>query len=533
MKILGYRLDMKEIKVWLLLAADPAQVVFDTPHRLEKLDVSSRSADLTKLISRIAKNRSKVDTTEEEWRSAKKALTNVLGNLDDFEAIKKALELPIKSLPWQMLFKYSAGQVGFQPWVEVDYWLICELNDRRFGLEEAKPVNIAVTALNSMIKSTLARHTSPELKEASNLWSNTKEIAFRDLEPESGEVLGRLLKYLEKVDQTVERKSNKELETGEFPSWFVWSRSVMNDIRFRRERIVEAILDGNAIPQVQLYCSYESTVAWLSISDVTVNEHEAASVARIAEASKEIAQAIDVEGTVNFLSLGPGDGVKDSKLLEALSQNEKIDVNYCPTDISPLMLGIAVSQVRHKIPQIPVTGIISDLNTKTLRATNVALPKAEDSTTVISFLGNTLGNLDHDWLYIKNINQTLKVGDYFLLEVRTAEALERTIKVEVNDPLQMSFTLVALEAIKANFDLSDICHVTEEDEHGTVVVINCANVSHEKFGPRVIDLDRIKHYNSDYFDKVAKEIGAEILYRIGETDSNTQIALFKKNSPSA
>ncbi len=525
---------MNNAQVCLLLAPSPPLLIFPSDEGPVAVELVSRSIDLVDLIHRVAEERRAIPVGNDEWKGAKKSLSKVLKRYGPVDKLKEKLGIDQRSLNWHILFRHAAGKVSLQPWVNVDYWLIhaevdkLQRNGQLPKLEVDQKEATAVSALAELIAEQPTEKIKPALLEASSYWPDSQQVAFQTLTEESEQVISRFILHLTTKEKNLEQAAIPKLEIGEFPSWFVWSPTAINDLKDRHERIIETILASRPIPETQNFCSYQGTSAWLALSDITLNPNEATSVARIGKIASEIAKNVDSE-LIDILSLGPGDGVKDSKLLQAFD-DAAIGIHYYPTDISPLMLGIAVGHVRRTIKNIQITGVVTDFSEKTLRTKELVLERKETTKPAfISMLGNTLGNIEQDWRFACSLASSLSANDYLLLETRSTNCLENTLEVEVKETLTRNFYLEPLSAINASYSLDSVYCTVEDERNGIAVKIHCKNVGHERFTPRNVELFKLKHYDNDFFDKLSEEIGAEIIFRSEPNQPFTDIALFRKN----
>ncbi len=524
---------MNSSQVWLLLAPSPPLLVMPAPEGPVTIELVSRSIDLVDLIHRVVENRCAVPVGNDEWKGSKKSLNKILKKYGSTEKLKEQFGFSAQSLNWHILFRHAGGEVSLQPWVNVDYWLIHaevdKLRSSKKALLDPEQVveTVAVSALAEIIAGQANADLNSSLIQACEYWPNSQQAAFQTLTEKSDRVVSAFVTHLTDGDEKQPAVIPK-LEIGEFPSWFVWSPTAINDLKDRHERIIEMILASRPIPENQNYCSYQGTSAWLSFADVTLNPHEAASVARVNDAAKEIGQRVSEETNLDFLSLGPGDGVKDSTVLEEVQKTVE-DLHYFPVDISPLMLGVAIGQIKKKIQNLKVTGVVTDFNKKTLRAKDLVLQNSPGRKTLINMLGNTIGNIEQDWKFLCSLGNSMDPGDYLLLETRTTNCLEHTLEVEAQKrPERVKFFFEPLAAIGATYDIDDLYSAIDKELNGTSVKMYCRNVKHGRFSSRTVELFKFKHYDENYYERVSEQINAEILFRNGPDQPNTEIALFRK-----
>lgn len=118
---------------------------------------------------------------------------------------------------------------------------------------------------------------------------------------------------------------------------------------------------------------------------------------------------------IRVISLGIGDGYKDSIILNKICEMTNVPIDYWIIEFSYEMLKIGLKNVREKlgdnnrriVPKLFQTdflaiGILSDLLT-------------DDKINLFLLLGNTLGNFPEDML-LNKISAVMHKGDYFLID---------------------------------------------------------------------------------------------------------------------
>jgi hypothetical protein len=223
--------------VWLLRAPEPPIFLIPDGEGHVSLEVSSRSLDLVDLIDRVVEARGFAEVSDEEWRSVKKGASKLLADIGPLAGdLKDNFGLERSNLLWQLIFRYSNNKVSFQPWVEVDYWYVSEAVDKVMFFEDSAPRSVAISALRDIIDQLPSGHFTG-LKSASWLWPDSRELAFQGMGETAGQTVGRFLDYVISADLRPTTRSIPKLEIGEFPSWFVWSPSAIDDLTRRSDRI--------------------------------------------------------------------------------------------------------------------------------------------------------------------------------------------------------------------------------------------------------------------------------------------------------
>lgn len=121
-----------------------------------------------------------------------------------------------------------------------------------------------------------------------------------------------------------------------------------------------------------------------------------------------------------FVSLGPGGGDTDSKLLSAVAKQSVI--RYIPVDISEQLLEAACRQISNKF-YIPVS-VVGDYEEGLDFISEVVRPYLEGGV-VVSVLGNGIGNADiGEKRLLHQLCELTKAGDFFLLSIATGRFSE-------------------------------------------------------------------------------------------------------------
>ena len=127
-------------------------------------------------------------------------------------------------------------------------------------------------------------------------------------------------------------------------------------------------------------------------------------------------QAIEHSRVRTFVSLGPGDGLHDLPLIEKLNRNATLQ--YIPVDISRSLLELAINTVTPVNPVL--VGIQCDFEVGFPFLSNVLIGEAERPI-LFSFLGGTIGNLDHGLSpFFDQLQSFMQPGDEFLLDLPIA-----------------------------------------------------------------------------------------------------------------
>lgn len=170
----------------------------------------------------------------------------------------------------------------------------------------------------------------------------------------------------------------------------------------------------------------------------------------------------NTEEPIQLVEFGAGDGLKTKLLLEYLL-NKKVDFEYIPIDISSSVLDQLQQSLNNKWPQLKCLPIAD-----TYFDALAQLPSEKKK--LVLFLGSNIGNfnLSEASEFIKQVNQNLNSGDYFLLGVDLKKD-PRLILAAYNDKqgITKAFNLNLLTRINrelgGNFNIDDFDHFPTYD----------------------------------------------------------------------
>jgi len=224
---------------------------------------------------------------------------------------------------------------------------------------------------------------------------------------------------------------------------------------------------------------------------------------------KELSKAVAYINPTTFISLGPGDGIKDKYIVE---QSRSIE-NYVPVDINRLFIDRSISLLS-KIVSIPLAfqaDFEDDVDFIFQKTSGLKGPK------VFSLLGNTLGNLDqYETKFLNQISEKLIDGDYLLIEVGI-------LKGEWDFDRDISSSFVYQDTTFRHFLVNNIIQHTKEKREEVFT----------EFENRVfIRREPYRGMGDQSFDIFDKETGSQLLRltrynwsTLNEWFSNSKLAL--------
>ena len=164
--------------------------------------------------------------------------------------------------------------------------------------------------------------------------------------------------------------------------------------------------------------------------------------------ANQIYEALDFSQPFNIIELGAGDGFKTFKLLEHLQQNE-VDFNYIPIDISQEAMDILEENLKARLPNLKIKPRVGDY---------FDILKSEtqnECQSLLLFLGSNIGNYKEPEAIdlLKLFNQNMKNGDKLLIGIDLKKN-PITIRQAYYDPngITKRFNINLLIRINREFD---------------------------------------------------------------------------------
>ena len=146
----------------------------------------------------------------------------------------------------------------------------------------------------------------------------------------------------------------------------------------------------------------------------------------------------------DYVSLGSGDGRKDAEIVTRWLETGA-DIFYYPYDISLPLVSRAIRTVREQAPsaateRLSVKAVLADFNQLN---TISEVFRHRRSPNVVALLGNSLGNLENELTFLRNLKREMSSDDLLILEVRLQSSEDRP--PELATPQAMRFDFGAME----------------------------------------------------------------------------------------
>lgn len=206
--------------------------------------------------------------------------------------------------------------------------------------------------------------------------------------------------------------------------------SVAESRRDYAKELKRRLLSGEIVPSKYQYALPRGADYWLRLCESDAYKFHKRSMALLRRSGRSLVEAICASvgsSELDFVSLGCGDGRKDSLLLGHVFETAKADERarsdrytyYYPVDISDVLVVEAVRRVFGQHIEVesarckPILGDFADARTVSAVVGHRPAPN------VFSILGNTFGNAD-ELALVRTLELTMRAGDLALLEVNTA-----------------------------------------------------------------------------------------------------------------
>ncbi len=305
-----------------------------------------------------------------------------------------------------------------------------------------------------------------------------------------------------------------------------WSQSIVDGTLYigsgyvnknAKQEIMRTIRKGLILPTVFAYLTNAGYHNWIRLTEDVTYQYYYDSIKLLQTHAKSIATEIKSavgRDDVDLISLGPGDGRKDSLLLKELSELFAVsDLYYYPFDINPSMISTAMGTAgaERKLKKLQVKAILADFESLP-EFSNIY--QYRDAPNVLTLVGNTLGNLPDDRGFLTQLHErAMSDGDLLLLEVRKTQDGDPILKTETN----REFDFGPLEILGLEFD-PDKLHYNSVDEYSLVpgtetILTTYDSIRYEEKEFKDVKLSLIREYDAEALEIVCKKIGFKVLER--------------------
>jgi hypothetical protein len=289
-----------------------------------------------------------------------------------------------------------------------------------------------------------------------------------------------------------------------------------------REEILGCLNSGTLIPGRYMYSSDLGAANWIRLCNDAMYRHHRETVDFWANSGgKKMADLVHKtleRDDLDFISLGPGDGQKDAELVSHWLESN-VDVFYYPYDISRLLAAKSVHAVRERTPsgdtqRLRIKAVLADFHH--LRAMGEVF-KHRASPNVVALLGS-LGNLNNELRFLKQLKQQMLPDDLLILEVRLTSRSDQLMELKDGDAA-LRFDFGALESyLGLKFDPSAMTikrepHISSIADTETTIV-GCKDLGYRDQVFPEVKLIYVHQYQQVPFVTALESIGFDVLEAI-------------------
>lgn len=308
------------------------------------------------------------------------------------------------------------------------------------------------------------------------------------------------------------------------------------DDSIARNEILGSVRLHTLIPGRYLYSSDSGADNWVRLCKDHAYRHHWETVNYwSSNAGKQMTKQIKRElrrDDIDFISLGPGDGRKDTALINSWL-DAGADLLYYPYDVSLPLVSRAIRAVckgaGHTGPgRLRIKAVLADFcHLQTL----IEVFRHRSSPNVISLLGNSLGNLEDELGFLHELSRAMNDDDLLILEVRLKS--EDGQIPELATPKSLRFDFGPLEHyLGLPFDAARMDSETEDElssiSNTTTTVVSCKGVDIPGTDADEAKLMYIHEYEEDEFLSAINEVFDVVTHKPGSKRRRFVVCVLRK-----
>jgi hypothetical protein len=285
------------------------------------------------------------------------------------------------------------------------------------------------------------------------------------------------------------------------------------------DELKKAVLDGERVPAKFQFAQPDGGRYWLKLCRGKYSFFERAK-AQLHENRTLIAEKISnaaETSAVDLISLGCGDGTKDSTLLRALTHGlvGQEQLYYYPIDISDILLVESIRKIsrsgleRNRFRCKAVLGDFTDLSSL------AKITGYRSNPNLFSVLGNTLGSFDESDI-VDSVAAAMQPGDLVLIEVNVGDPADSLALLEEDAASQWDLsTLDALGIERESCAISQDMKTGVSMFPGTQTLISSAVPRND--GNSKYMLSAMHHYEFETLkERITKDLDIVLIEDIAE-----------------
>ncbi|MBF0134890.1 MAG: L-histidine N(alpha)-methyltransferase [Magnetococcus sp. DMHC-1] len=290
-----------------------------------------------------------------------------------------------------------------------------------------------------------------------------------------------------------------------------------------RRQIIKHIRNASLIPTQYLYKFDRGSSLWLGLCQDAEYKYFGKSVSFFTDNIGKILDSIGndfVSSQPDYISLGPGNGVKDRIFLTNIMERQTKSVNdifYYPFDISPTLISNAIQtvvDVKDLKNRLKIKAIVSDFSKSLKSFTPVYQYRPEPN--IFTLLGNTLGNMDKEVDFLYRIKEAMFIEDVLIVEVRLKT--NRSVDIGGSEHINKKFDFTPLDMLGVDYDSDRLRYVEQEnrsnvpDTRTVIATYNDFKLPGDEDVMSSAYLSYIHEYDPVALRKVIEKIGLKILW---------------------
>jgi len=193
---------------------------------------------------------------------------------------------------------------------------------------------------------------------------------------------------------------------------------------------------GGYVEQTHAYLDHYSAADYLALCQNSLAAAMLRSRMPLGEVAQRIAATSD-RAPLQLIALGAGDGLKESHLVAHLMEASAPSVELCLLDISQPLLSCAYRHAADRlvtVPHVKVWAIQGNFHHLPLYTELHQSLNRRRSRRLITMLGSTLANLDHEPRFLRQSLLACEADDLLLLDVPLASApCEELLQIKARD----------------------------------------------------------------------------------------------------
>ena len=357
-----------------------------------------------------------------------------------------------------------------------------------------------------------------------------------------GELKQKFEKWVKETKAWKFRQSkiqNHRLERGDIFDEIVDATFHIQNKSQNEKKIIKGFIDSNSlIPCQYIYSSDFGSMRWLELCNDPLYDSFNSSVRFLNKYKSRIIENLGinfVKSSPDYVSLGPGNGIKDKILLGQLltkmkSYNIDKPIYYYPYDINLYMLSRAVQTVASESnfkKRIKIKATCAEF--KHLSSFKPVYNYRTEPN-VFTCLGNTMGNFNNERVFLRQLKSAMFEEDILLLEVRKKHS--DILKPGGSMELRKKFNFSPLEKLGVEFEEKKLVYEQQlNNSHIPDTVSIIGKYKNYQIGNKKVKETILTHINHYQVDKLKIVLSSQVKFEIIDIIESRKLALFMLKKP--